>query len=219
MRPTGQVGEVDSEWADATRTALDRAGVGRAVLDRVGPVVPAGYDELNDPETAVVDLAQVVALSDGPADLSTAITPSTDGAAGEWRFRVYRVGEAIPIADLLPLFDQLGLRAIDERTFAFALVDQRPVHLHDVGVGRQCRAGQAELDAGRRSDPQHAAGPCGACPLRRPVAGRGCSGCVNASVGLHAHLAYRRAPRAGAASWAGCGAARTRPLKPALTGL
>jgi hypothetical protein len=57
MRPTGQVGEVDSEWADATRTALDRAGVGRAVLDRVGPVVPAGYDELNDPETAVVDLA------------------------------------------------------------------------------------------------------------------------------------------------------------------
>jgi glutamate dehydrogenase len=134
MRPTGQVGEVDREWADATRTALDRAGVGRAVLDRVGPVVPAGYDELNGPDTAAVDLAQVVALSDGPADLSTAITPSTDGAAGEWRFRVYRVGEAIPIADLLPLFDQLGLRAIDERTFAFALVDQRPVHLHDVGV-------------------------------------------------------------------------------------
>jgi glutamate dehydrogenase len=134
MRPTGQVGEVDREWADATRTALDRAGVGRAVLDRVGPVVPAGYDELNGPDTAVVDLAQVVALSDGPADLSTALIPSTDGAAGEWRFRVYRVGEAIPIADLLPLFDQLGLRAIDERTFAFALVDQRPVHLHDVGV-------------------------------------------------------------------------------------
>ena len=134
MRLTGQVGEVDREWADATRTALDRAGVGRAVLDRVGPIVPAGYDELNGPDTAVVDLAQVVALSDGPADLSTAITPSTDGAAGEWRFRVYRVGEAIPIADLLPLFDQLGLRAIDERTFAFALVDQRPVHLHDVGV-------------------------------------------------------------------------------------
>jgi glutamate dehydrogenase len=153
MRPTGQVGEVDREWADATRTALDRAGVGRAVLDRVLPIVPAGYDELNSPDTAVVDLAQVVALSDGPADLSTAITPSTDGAAGEWRFRVYRVGEAIPIADLLPLFDQLGLRAIDERTFGFALVDERPVHLHDVGV--RLPAG-ATLDDALAAELRHA---------------------------------------------------------------
>ncbi len=153
MRPTGQLGEVDGEWAEATRVALDTAGVGRAVLDRVLPAIPAGYDELNGPDTAVVDLAQVVALADGPADLSTALTPATDGAAGEWRFRVYRVGEAIPIADLLPLFDQLGLRAIDERTFAFALVDERPVHLHDVGVRLP---GGITLDDGLAAELRHA---------------------------------------------------------------
>ena len=40
-------------------------------------------------------------------------------ADGSWRFRIYRRGESIPLADMLPLLDQLGLRALDERAFGF----------------------------------------------------------------------------------------------------
>ena len=51
----------------------------------------------------------------------------------EWRFRVYVSGHSIPLADLLPLLDQLGLRALDERAFR-STCDGAVVRLHDVGV-------------------------------------------------------------------------------------
>ena len=54
-------------------------------------------------------------------------------ADGGWRFRIYRRGESIPLADMLPLLDQLGLRALDERAFGFGF-DGATVWLHDVGV-------------------------------------------------------------------------------------
>ena len=54
-------------------------------------------------------------------------------ADGTWRFRIYRRGESIPLADMLPLLDHLGLRALDERAFGFAF-DGATVWLHDVGV-------------------------------------------------------------------------------------
>ena len=57
-----------------------------------------------------------------------------DSASDEWRFRVYRAGAGIPLADLLPLLDHLGLRAQEERAFAFHLDDTTTVHLYDVGV-------------------------------------------------------------------------------------
>jgi glutamate dehydrogenase len=46
---------------------------------------------------------------------------------------VYHCGSPVPIADLLPLLDHLGFRAIDERAFHFAL-GTHGVWLHDVGV-------------------------------------------------------------------------------------
>ena len=106
-----------------------------ALLDRLLPVAPAGYDELNWPNSAAIDLPIIDGLASGSADLGveTAMLHFTEASSTEWRFRVYHSGSAIPIADLLPLLDQLGFRAIDERAFNFRL-GERSVWLHDVGV-------------------------------------------------------------------------------------
>lgn len=123
--------QVSPEWLAATRAVL---GDQAALLDRLAPVLPAGYDELNRPATAAVDLPRIAALADGAADLSTAITTFAAAPPGEHRFRVYRRGGSIPLADLLPMLDHLGLRALDERVFTFHLGDGVEVNLHDVGV-------------------------------------------------------------------------------------
>jgi glutamate dehydrogenase len=138
MRSTAQGGSVSEAWVEAVRSRL---GVGNDVLERIVAALPAGYDELNAPDTAVGDLRQVLTLTAGDGELATAITASStaDGDAvlaepEAVRFRVYRVGRSIPLADLLPLLDHLGVRAIDERAFEFVLDPARPVFVHDVGV-------------------------------------------------------------------------------------
>ncbi|HQZ34072.1 MAG TPA: NAD-glutamate dehydrogenase [Ilumatobacteraceae bacterium] len=134
----GTVGEVAADWVAATREAL-AAAMGEApaagLLDRLLPVVPAGYDELNWPSSAVVDLPIVdrLATVDDDNAVETAMLHFSEATGNEWRFRVYHAGSAVPIADLLPLLDHLGFRAIDERAFRFQL-GERTVWLHDVGV-------------------------------------------------------------------------------------
>ena len=131
-------GEAASDWALAVRQAL-AGGLGAAAADdllaRLLPVVPAGYDELNWPNSAAIDLPIVdrIARSAGAEPTGTAMMHFSEAGPDEWRFRVYRVGGAIPIADLLPLLDNLGFRAIDERAFHFDL-PEGSVWLQDVGV-------------------------------------------------------------------------------------
>ncbi|MFZ4718177.1 MAG: NAD-glutamate dehydrogenase [Ilumatobacteraceae bacterium] len=132
-------GEVADDWAAAISAALTAelgAAEAEALFARVRPVIPAGYDELNWPNSAAIDLPIIDALAASSVDeveVRTAMMHFTEAAAHEWRFRVYRRGAALPISDLLPLLDQLGFRAIDERAFHFRLGEQG-VWLHDVGV-------------------------------------------------------------------------------------
>jgi glutamate dehydrogenase len=131
MGLTNTVGHVGDEWATATRAAL---GADAHLLDRLQAVLPAGYDELNFPPTAAIDLPRIAQLADDDGDVATTLMQFADAPPSEWRFRVYVRGHSIPLADLLPLLDHLGLRALDEREFRFALDADSVVHLHDVGV-------------------------------------------------------------------------------------
>ena len=105
-------GEVAADWASAVREALT-AAIGAVpaeeLLARLLPVTPAGYDELNWPNSAVIDLPIVdaIASSAGARRLETAMMHFTEAGPDEWRFRVYRAGAPVPIADLLPLLDHL----------------------------------------------------------------------------------------------------------------
>jgi len=138
MSIQGARGAAAADWAAATLEALS-AVVGQpaaaTMLERLLPIIPAGYDELNWPNSASIDLPIVDRLlSAGNAgSIETAMMHFNEAGANEWRFRVYHEGLAVPISDLLPLLAHLGFRAIDERAFHFSLGD-RSVWLHDVGV-------------------------------------------------------------------------------------
>ncbi len=136
MGMSNAVGQVSDQWVSQTAALLgDRA----AVVERLRPMIPAGYDELNAPSAAALDLPIVAALADGGVGEVTELLHLDGSPVDEFRFRFYRRGAPAPLADLLPLLDQLGLRALDERSFRFQVspLDGGPdaeVHLHDVGV-------------------------------------------------------------------------------------
>lgn len=135
MSVKGTSGEVAADWLAAVEGALaERLGGSAAaeLLGRLAARVPAGYDELNWPNSAALDLPIVDGLSTGDAVLATSVMHFEEAGPSEWRFRVYRRGSAVALADLLPLLDQLGFRAIDERAFHFA--GTADVWVHDVGV-------------------------------------------------------------------------------------
>ena len=134
---TGALGDVGEQWIEATRAELGAAvGTERAniLIDQYVPLVPAGYDELNWPATAAVDLAHIDELRRGDARIDTAMLRYEAAAPNEWRFRIYHRGAPLALADLLPLLDQLGFRALDERSFSFEVADGEAIRLHDVGV-------------------------------------------------------------------------------------
>ena len=142
MSIRGAAGDAAADWAAATSVALVEqvgAPAAEALLDRLLPVVPAGYDELNWPTSAAIDLPIIGRLAGSPESdtpvghVDTAMLHFVEAGPREWRFRVYHSGAAVPIADLLPLLDNLGFRAVDERAFHFRF-DDCSVWLHDVGV-------------------------------------------------------------------------------------
>ena len=127
MSIRGVAGQASADWVAATRDALAQqlgAAATDELLARVLPVVPAGYDELNWPSSAMVDIPIVDRLASMETvplagEVATAMLHFVEAGPHEWRFRVFHTGAAVPIADLLPLLDNLGFRAIDERAFNF----------------------------------------------------------------------------------------------------
>ncbi|HEX3089319.1 MAG TPA: NAD-glutamate dehydrogenase domain-containing protein, partial [Ilumatobacteraceae bacterium] len=118
---------IADDWLDQVRASL---GARAELAGQLEKSIPAGYDELNDPTIAALDFVNIDALANGEREVTTDLLQRADGG---WRFRIYRRGDSIPLADMLPLLDHLGLRALDERAFGFGF-DAVTVWLHDVGV-------------------------------------------------------------------------------------
>ena len=80
--------------------------------------MPAGYDELNDHRSPRSTFVNIDALAEGTAEIhhrSAGSVPTVHGGSASITWRVD------PLADMLPLLDQLGLRALDERAFGFVV--------------------------------------------------------------------------------------------------
>jgi glutamate dehydrogenase len=149
------IDELSTSWSDRLRTALvSEVGEERArdLFDRVGSSAPPAYIAAVAPERAIRDIRRIADLVAGDDELTTALGRDVDAPAGEWRFRVYRRGAPAALSELLPLLDQLGVQALDERPYTFRLGTER-VYLYDIGV----RVGEnTALDEQRQAAVQEA---------------------------------------------------------------
>ncbi|MBO9557813.1 MAG: NAD-glutamate dehydrogenase [Caulobacter sp.] len=137
------VAETARTWEDRFEAAVRDGGApGRVVetLTRWQGAFPPGYRDQYDAAEALADLAVVDGLAvDEPVKVRAFRRPDDDKLT--FRFKLYRPGAAAPLADVLPILEHMGLKALIEDGFKltpgdakvwvheFVLRDERGEHL------------------------------------------------------------------------------------------
>ncbi len=113
-------------WQDDLRETLiaqHGESSGLKLTNDFGRALPAGYIETVSPEVAARDVVQLAALQ-GTDDLRLSLYRSrgADGAAvGPLHLNLYRKESDIPLSDVLPLMENMGLRVMTEHPFRLDL--------------------------------------------------------------------------------------------------
>jgi glutamate dehydrogenase len=149
--PKAHVDQIEARLADAIRTWSDELAHdlveahgedrGLALLRKWGQGFPAGYRADFPARTAVADLARMEGLA--PGDLATSLTHPMEAPDGMLRLKLYRADTPLPLSDVLPLLEHLGVRVLDQRPYEVEADDGTVVWIHDFGLAPEV----GELDA------------------------------------------------------------------------
>ena len=148
--PEPDLRAIESLIAEGVRTWSDRFGAQargggvetgrvREVLARYAGAFPAGYRDRYSPDEAMDDLHVIEALAP-PTDGTVsplrirAYRKATDSKLS-FRVKLYRAGTFVPLADVLPIFENMGLKALTEDGFALKRIEAdgatTPVWVHE----------------------------------------------------------------------------------------
>ncbi|WP_397422104.1 NAD-glutamate dehydrogenase domain-containing protein, partial [Phenylobacterium sp.] len=135
---------VEAEITEAARTWDDRfAAVVRAggpgpdhvstTVQRFHEAFPAGYRDRFNAAQALDDVAVIDTF---PADRAICARAYRTGADGplQFRLKLYRRGEPAHLADVLPILESMGLKAIAEAGFRVSPQSSTPVWVHDFEI-------------------------------------------------------------------------------------
>ncbi len=134
-----KIAEIIRTWEDRLAEAIAKLGPRAPALQaKYGNAFPAGYAETFPPERALEDIERIERL--GPdRPIAVDFYRGATAAPGRCHAAVYRFGEPIALSERVPVLENLGFRAIDERSyhltprFADGVSD---VTLHDMVLER-----------------------------------------------------------------------------------
>jgi len=113
-------------WSDDLKAALlarfDEAYALR-LFGKYGPAFPAAYAEDFTAETAADDVSFLEAADGQPARLQLDVYRGDAGRADQLFLKIFRRHRAIPISDLVPMLENMGLRVIAERPYQLEFAD------------------------------------------------------------------------------------------------
>jgi glutamate dehydrogenase len=122
------------EWPDLLKDALVEAKgeeQGLALFRRYGDAFPTSYRERTIPPAAIYDIDRTEdVLRTGTIALN--LYRPIEALPDELRFKLYHIGAPVPLSDVLPMLENMGLRVVAEHPF-----DVRPgngddsVWIHD----------------------------------------------------------------------------------------
>jgi glutamate dehydrogenase len=121
-------------WEDALEVALvDRAGATRAARLAIshGNSFSASYREQFSADDAADDILRLTALSDSH-DRDVHVYRAPSDPEHRLRIKIYRLGEIIPLSDVVPALENFGFRVIEE--YPFDLAGGRLGWIHDFVV-------------------------------------------------------------------------------------
>ena len=110
-----KLAEAGHDWRDDLSHALsDRHGeaCGHELFRIYGNAFPGFYSECHDAETAVDDIEKIAAVANG-VDVAMELHRPEHAASDEIGFKVYHPTQ-LPLSDVLPVLENIGLRVIGE---------------------------------------------------------------------------------------------------------
>jgi glutamate dehydrogenase len=135
-----QIAAAVLSWNDSLKAALlarlDEAYALR-LNERYGPAFPAAYVEDFSAQSAAYDISFLEALDKDPGrlhlDLYRSEARRTDTRpSARFFLKIYRADVPIPISDLLPMLENMGLRVIAERPYQLDFPSQRSAWIQDL---------------------------------------------------------------------------------------
>lgn len=123
-------------WEDRFRDRLiEEHGeeLGAEYADRFGAGFPAGYRDEFDPRVAVMDLGRILNLEQG-SELEMSFYRLVDEEDDHLRFRLFRKHRSLPLSDVLPVLENLGLRVVAETPYGVREKDDGIVWIQDFSL-------------------------------------------------------------------------------------
>jgi glutamate dehydrogenase len=125
------IAETARTWDDRFEAIVREGATGRVaqLLARYAGAFPPGYRDQYDADEAVADIQVIDDLAEDEAVRVRAFRRAGDSAV-TFRFKLYRPGAAAPLADVLPILEHMGLKALIEDGFKVS-PDGKPVWVHE----------------------------------------------------------------------------------------
>jgi len=118
-----RIAEAALTWTDRLREVLvarEGEAAGIALATRYRRVFPLAYEEDVTPADALVDIAYLEQLRGTPDARRLSLHRPQQQKPARLHLKIVRLGEPVPISDLLPILENFGLRVIAERPYELA---------------------------------------------------------------------------------------------------
>jgi glutamate dehydrogenase len=135
-------------WADDLESALIQdhgEERGNSLRRRYGEAFPTAYRADWVARSAVADIDRIEGLR-GQDDLTLTLYRPLEAAPGVLRAKLFRAGNPLALSDMLPVFENMGVKVADERPYEVRPRGSKPVWIYDFGL---TYSGEGELAAER----------------------------------------------------------------------
>lgn len=125
--------DIARSWLDDLYQLLvDSYGASKAteLFTRYKSAIPPVYKASFSPRTGLMDIARIEELSSTQA-LSMSFYRNADDVSGNYRFKLYQHDNTFPLSDVLPIVENLGMRAISERPYILKFADGSVTWVND----------------------------------------------------------------------------------------
>lgn len=129
---TYDVNEIEEQIVQATLAWEDRLRMrlveefgeesGEQHARNLGVGFPPGYRDDFDPRVAVMDIHRILSLQSGD-ELAMRLYRLLEEGDQKLRLRIYHRGDSLPLSDILPILENLGLRVVSERPYGVRAAD------------------------------------------------------------------------------------------------
>jgi glutamate dehydrogenase len=117
------IAEAALTWTDRLREVLvarEGEAAGIALATRYRRAFPLAYEEDVAPADALADIADLERLRTAPEARRLSLHRPQHQKPGRMHLKIVRIGDPVPISDLLPILENFGLRVIAERPYELA---------------------------------------------------------------------------------------------------